>query len=243
MRRLLALTLVLAATAVVAPTWPASAGPAPEDIRVELVSPVEPLTFSAEIGVDIECASVTVTRVEANNAEVTPLAVVPDDTDPNVVYIVLASDTPPGEPGRRGRLCDVRQAPIERRGRHRVGCAGGDQGRRRPGALPTPHSRSTIACESEPSMEPEPTATAGYDGVGTAGILSDYDVDLAFGATGGTKYVYFDEASECLITEPADGGATSTTIAPAEIINDAPKAYASTVTNTFAAEIEPTFTG
>jgi hypothetical protein len=40
-----------------------------------------------------------------------------------------------------------------------------------------------------------------------------------------------------------NGGATSVTITPPVVIIDDPEAFTATVTNTFAAAIQPTFTG
>lgn len=238
MRRILVLILVLAAATVV-PALGASAGPGPQDLEVDLVSAVEPLTFRAEVGVDPDCASVTITAVEANETPVTPLSVVPDDTDPNAVFIVLPSDTPPGELSVEAE-CDY-EGTILAQGSTEWGALAVTKVVE--GTVPAGAAFVVnVACVGTqgPPGGPEPTD---YTGVGAAGILEELDVDLEFGASGGTKYVYFDGASECLITEPVNGGAAATTITPAEILNDEPEAYASTVTNTFPVVVEPAFTG
>jgi len=67
--------------------------------------------------------------------------------------------------------------------------------------------------------------------------------DLAYPAAGGVAYVYTSGSRDCVITEPNNGGATSTTIdAPADLY-DAPIEYAATVTNVFPVIVAPTFTG
>lgn len=70
-----------------------------------------------------------------------------------------------------------------------------------------------------------------------------FSVDLPYGATGGVAYVYTDGDRECEITEPNNGGATSTTIDVPEDLYADPTDYAATVTNLFVPVVEPTFTG
>ena len=42
----------------------------------------------------------------------------------------------------------------------------------------------------------------------------DFIADLGYGVSGGVNYVYTDHPVECTITEPMNGGATSTVITP-----------------------------
>jgi hypothetical protein len=60
---------------------------------------------------------------------------------------------------------------------------------------------------------------------------------------GGLHYVYVDELRACAITEPVNGGATSVSIVEPVVILVAPAPFTATVTNTFAAALQPNFTG
>ena len=72
----------------------------------------------------------------------------------------------------------------------------------------------------------------------------NFTADLHFTAAGGLQYVYTDHGGFCTVTEPVNGGATSVTITP-QVVDTTPDpgSYPVTVTNTFAAAIQPNFTG
>lgn len=237
MRRFLALTLVLAAATVAVPTFSASAGPFPE-IDVDLVGPFEPLTFRAAFTDDYSCNPFTITAVGANDTEVTPLAVVDDpEGDPNVKYIVLASDTPPGELLVVGTCTD----DIDFEGEGVDSWAALAITKVVEGPVP---SDATFVVEADCIRVATMEEDGGFDrATGIAGVPSELELSLEYGPTGGRKYLYFPDRYECTITEPVNGGAIATTIVPAEVFVEDPAAYASTVTNTFAAVVEPTFTG
>ena len=75
-------------------------------------------------------------------------------------------------------------------------------------------------------------------------LPQNFTADLQYGVAGGLKYVYTDHGGVCTVTEPVNGGATSVTISPGVVdTTPAPAAYPVTVTNTFAAALEPNFTG
>jgi len=239
-RRTLALFVVLAATAAATVVPSVGSGAAIiYDLDIEVASPVEPLTFSATV-VDASstavqaplCDAVSIVSVEANGNAVTPLSETTDGSD--TVVFTLPADTPPG------------QLAVE------VECGDGEfptlvEGDQEWGAL-TVTKVVDGAVPADATFVVRVTCDrlvmgSSYDGPGTAGILDQQVSDLPFGPTGGTKHVYFDGPSECVITEPVNGGATSTTIVPDEIDNEAPTAYATVVTNTFPAAVSPTFTG
>ena len=71
--------------------------------------------------------------------------------------------------------------------------------------------------------------------------LNPLSVDLAFGVAGGTSYVFGYSASDCTITEPGNGGATTSSITPPTVNTDLPGVYPVAIVNTFVAV--PTFTG
>lgn len=243
MRRTLALVATLAITAgfAIVPSLGTAAGAAVVyDLDVELESNVEPLTFSATVFDNEEnavqaplCTSVSIVTVEANDQTVTPLSESDQGTD--TVVFTLPSDTPPGS----------LYVKVE--------CADGDFPTQVEGGIEwaalavTKVVTGSVPADAAFVVHVECTQTmsagAGFDGPGAAGILEDYDIDLPFGAAGGTKYVYFDGPSDCTLTEPVGGGATATTIDPDEVAIEEPTAYASTVTNTFPAEVSPNFTG
>jgi hypothetical protein len=235
-RRLLALVIVLTAAAAVVPTLPAAAGAFGLDI--DLLSPVEPLTFEATFPGDNCVDGPFAAAVESEDTgAVTPLSVIQDPVDPNRFVFVLPSDTTPGQLTFEIE-CDDGDG------------TGGGSGDILFGALavtkvvvgPAPPDTSfvvNVGCVF-PVGE---MASEAYGGPGVAGLTAEQDFVLAYPAAGGVRYVYFLSESECLITEPVNGGAASTTIVPAEILNEEPDLYESTVTNTFAAVVEPTFTG
>ena len=78
----------------------------------------------------------------------------------------------------------------------------------------------------------------------SANLPENFTADLHYTVVGGLKYAYTDHGVLCTVTEPVNGGATSVTITP-QVIDSTPDpgVYPGTVTNTFAAAIQPTFTG
>ena len=71
--------------------------------------------------------------------------------------------------------------------------------------------------------------------------MATMSIDLAFGIEGGTSYVFGYQASDCIISEPVNGGATTTAITPPTVNTDEPGVYPVSVVNTFVAV--PNFTG
>jgi hypothetical protein len=231
MRRVLALFLITAAAVVAAPAI-ASGGDNEDDLFVELVSPVEPLTFLATFEEDESCVDGDFEAlIEANEVEVTPISVT-QQADPDEFLIVLPSDTPPGE------------LFVE------IECDNGDGDTTESGSVlwasipvtkvvsgPAPstatftvHLDCVTPADEEPALPEE--------------LPQNFIADLHYGVAGGLKYVYTDHGGVCTVTEPVNGGATSVTISP-EVVDTipAPALYPDTVTNTFAAAVQPNFTG
>jgi hypothetical protein len=233
MRRVLALFLISAAAVVAAPTI-ASGGDNAE-LDLQLMSPIEPLTFAAsfEEGTCVEGDFDAL--IEANGNEVTPISVTQSASDPDLFTIVLPSNTEPGE----------LSADIE--------CDDGDG---------STAAQSDVLWASMPVTKvvsgPVPagaTFTVHLDcqgdfaestggGFQAASLPESFTVDLHYGVAGGVKYAYTDHAVLCTVTEPVNGGATSVTISP-QVIDTTPDPglYPGTVTNTFAAAVQPNFTG
>jgi len=69
--------------------------------------------------------------------------------------------------------------------------------------------------------------------------VTDYDEDMTFGATGGSKDFEFTDQSDCVVTETDDGGADSST-GPVDVAIDQPVDYAAEITNTFDPAITTT---
>jgi hypothetical protein len=218
---------------------PATAGAGQVELDVDLVSPVEPLTFSATLDeVDCDAGSIDLVTLTLNGGPVEPVSVTEDPADPNTLLIVLPSDSAPGE------LLAV------------VSCTDGGT----PIAPQTDvelFSTMTVTKVVEGTPPPDTTflvnfdcvnaevEDVGFDGVSAADLAPDFAVDLEYGATGGLAYVYSDHPVDCTVTEPEDGGALSVVIDPEVVQNREPIAYEATVTNTFPSPIvvEPTFTG
>ena len=233
MRRLLVLLIVSAAAVVAAPSIASSGEIEEDDLFVELVSPVEPLTIRATFTDEEVCVEGEFDfEFLIDDSEITPLSATQSTDDPDVFTFVLPSDTDPG-------FIDL---TIE--------CDNGDGDTEETGegafasipvtkvvSGPAPASATFIVhldCESE-SDEEIPVIEE---------LPEDFTVDLQYGVAGGLKYVYTDHGGVCTITEPVNGGATSVTISPQEVdTRPAPETYPVTVTNTFAAAIQPTFTG
>jgi len=233
MRRFLAVTLAATAFAVVVPTLGASAGPPDELLDVELVSQTEPLTFSAFVDDDVDCDSVAVVEVTADGNPVEPLAVVPDDLNSNLVYIVLPSDTPAGELFVAVECLDGEQ-PLDYEGDFTFAALAVTK--TVDGSVP----EGAAFVVKVDCVAGRPT---GAEFLAPKGLSEDMVFELSYGSAGGTKYVYFGDPADCVITEPVNGGATATTITPDEVIIDNPETFTATVVNTFAAAVEPTFTG
>ena len=222
----------LAASVLVVPVTFASAGDTLRILDVGLVSPVEPLTFTLEIEDDSDCDQGTfeVLTVLANDVVVTPISVTESATDPNVATIVLPSNTTPGTL-EASAVCDNGEFPMSAEGSTEWGALAVTK--TVVGPVPAGTTFSVNAsCVSTLVGPPIPTD-----------LPANFAPDLAYGAAGGVKYVYTDHQVECTITEPVNGGATSTVITPAVVDMSAPAAYTATVTNTFVAAVQPTFTG
>ena len=228
MRRVLALFLISAAAVVAAPAI-AGGGVEGDGLDVELVSPIEPLTFTATFESGTCEQGDFDADVEANDEPVTPISATQSDTDSDVFTFVLPPGTPAG----------VLSVDIT--------CDNGDGNSRESGVRewaslavtktvvgPAPSSATFtvhVACES---TLPDASATD---------LPDDFAADLHYTAVGGIHYVYGDHAIKCTLSETNTGGATSTTIVPEVVREDSGGPYSATVTNTFAAAIQPTFTG
>jgi hypothetical protein len=95
-----------------------------------------------------------------------------------------------------------------------------------------------VACIA--SMTPVAMTSQSF-GPSAVSVMDPISIDLAFTAAGGTSYVFGYQASDCTITEPGNGGATTTAITPATVNTDDPGVYPVSVVNTFVAV--QTFTG
>ena len=234
MRRLLAMLLIPAAAIVATPTLAGGGIDGDDDLEVELVSQIEPLTFLATFEEDETCVEGEFDAfIEANGNEVTPISVT-QQADPDEFLIVLPSGTPPGD------------LFVE------IECDNGDGDTEASGevewaAIPVTKVVSGPAPASA-------TFTVHLDCVGDVEVPDDgpvleelpedFTADLHYGVAGGLKYVYTDHPNVCTVTEPVNGGATSVTITPQVVdTSPAPASYPVTVTNTFAAAIQPNFTG
>ena len=232
MRRVLALLLISCAAIVAAPSI-AGGGVDADNLDVQLEGTTEPLTFSAtfEDGtcVDGDFESL----VEANGKAVTPISAT-QDTDPDRFLFVLPSNTEPGE------------LTIS------VECDNGDGSTRDQGSRlwasmpvtkvvsgPAPATATfTVHLDCQGSSDESQTE------FGAAQLPISFVVDFDYTVAGGVKYAYTDHGVLCTVTEPVNGGATSVTITP-QVIDSTPDPglYPGTVTNTFAAAVQPNFTG
>ena len=238
MRRLVAtffaVTLAASAAAVVVPTLGASAGPLPEDtLDVALVSSTEPLVFGALVDDEVDCDSISVIEVLANGDAVEPLAVIPDGTNTNVVYVVLPSDTPPGGLELTVECLDGEQ-PLDYTGDTEWAALAVTKVVDGPAPEGT---EFTVAVECL-TFEDRSAEFQTPQGSGESETF-----ELTYTASGEVHFVYFRDVTACEITEPVNGGAIATTITPDVVEVLSPELYTSTVTNTFAAAVEPTFTG
>jgi hypothetical protein len=234
------IVLVIACLGAVAAPSTASAGQAGLD--VDLASPVEPLTFDATL-VETPCdpGTWTLQTILLDGTPIEPVSVTEDPGDPNTAFIVLPSDTTPGNL--------LVTANCE---------SGGNPGPtvtdlQEWAAIPVtkvvegeaPADATFVVNVDCVGLEIGAGATGFEDGVSAADLPFDFDVDLSYGATGGLAFVYTDHGVECTITEPETGGAVSTTIDPEAVTVTEVEFFPVTVTNTFPAPIvvEPTFTG
>ena len=69
--------------------------------------------------------------------------------------------------------------------------------------------------------------------------VTDYDEDMTFGPTGGSKLFVFTGPSLCTITETDDGGANSSS-GPVQVSIESPIDYSAEITNTFDPVVTPT---
>lgn len=230
---IIALTALAAGALVGGLTTPAAAG---GNLIVSLASPQEPLTFDVTLTIgDCNTGTFSIDAVTANGNPVTPISVTEDPSNPNHGVLVLPSDTEPGNIAVDASCIDgttpvagdggvswaalavtkavVGEVPAGTTFQVHVGCVGGLPGVR--------------AGESDFTAQDVPP---------------NFAVDLSYGAGGGVHYVYTDGPVACLITEPGNGGALSTTITPQLVLIPSPSAFAATVTNTFP-ELVVAFTG
>jgi Domain of unknown function (DUF5979) len=235
MRRFLVLLLVCAAAVVAAPSMASGGIDEEPDLFVELVSPVEPLTFRATFTIDESCV-VGDFEFEflVDDSEITPLSATQSTVDPDVFTFVLPSNTDPGFIDLTIE-CDNGDGTDEETGQSAFAAIPVTK----VVSGPAPASATFVVhldCQSDALEEPELPVIEE--------LPEDFTVDLAYGAAGGLKYAYTDHGGVCTITEPTTGGATSVTITPDEVdTTPSPSTYPVTVTNTFAAAIQPTFTG
>jgi hypothetical protein len=232
MRRVLALFLITAAAVVAAPSI-AGGGIDEENLDVQLEGTTEPLTFSATFE-DGTCVDGDFEfLVEANGDEVTPTSAT-QDTDPDRFLFGLPSNTEPGE----------LTISIE--------CDNGDgttreQGSRLWASMPVTKIVSGPAPATATftvHLDCQGSSDESQQEFGAAELPISFVVDFDYTVAGGVQYAYTDHGVLCTVTEPVNGGATSVTISP-QIIDSTPDPglYPGTVTNTFAAAIQPTFTG
>jgi hypothetical protein len=171
----------------------------------------------------------------ANGNEITPISVTQSTTDSDVFTIVLPSNTEPGE-FEIGILCDNGDGDTSGNG----GLEWAAMPVTKVVSGPAPSTATfTVHLDCDGTL---PTAGGGeFQGTD---LPVDFTVDLTYGATGGVKYAYTDHGVLCTVTEPVNGGATSVTISP-QVLDSTPDPglYPGTVTNTFAAAIQPNFTG
>lgn len=195
-------------------------------LDVELAGPGEPLTIIIEHTADYDCdaASITVESVTVRGVAVVPVSVTEDPTNHNKATVVLPLGTPAG-PIVVISSCDVGDGtPV----------AMGDND----------FARLVVTKVVSGTVPPGTTFTVKVECVNRSGgtvLLTN----LAYGETGGVHSVYIDDgtAGVCTITEPVNGGATSTTITPAEVDVNDDDDFPVTVLNEFPVAIEPNFTG
>jgi hypothetical protein len=235
MRRALALLLISAAAVLVAPTVANAGGGTPADMDVDLVSPVEPLTFSARFTENDTCvAGEFEAAVTANGTEVTPISATQSNSDPDEFLFVLPNATPPGELEIQ-LTCDAGEGTAFGSDTQNWAALGVTKVVSGPGPLDAAYTVHVDCVNAEADLR-------------AADIAPDFDVDLHYVFAGGLHYVYTDHDVDCTITEPVNGGASSVTIVPPNVslTVDEEQAFTATVTNTFPAAAvvtQPSFTG
>jgi hypothetical protein len=238
--RRIVITLLLAGIGALA--LPGVAGAGLGALDVELVSPVEPLTFSVDI-VNIGCQAGTfdVTTVTANGTPVEPISVTEDPTDPTLATMVLPSDTPPGillvvascvSGGVPFTVTDTEEWAALAITKSVVG-------------TPPPGATFRVNADCVFDEVPVTPVPVEFGDPGAAELPDDFSADFAYDASGGLAYLYTDHGIDCALTEPENGGASSVVIDPEVADIDEPGAFEATVTNTFVEPIvvAPTFTG
>jgi hypothetical protein len=235
MRRVLALFLISAAAVVAAPTI-ASGGVEEDDLFVELMSPIEPLTFRATFEDEDSCVEDADFEyvVEANGNEVTPISVTQSESDPDAFLFVLPSNTEPGE-----LEIDLECEASEGSSREQGGVLWASMPVTKVVSGPAPATATFTV-----HLDCQGFSDEIDDEFGPAELPVSFTVDLQYGVAGGVKYAYTDHGVLCTVTEPVNGGATSVTISP-QVLDSTPEPglFPGTVTNTFAAAVQPNFTG
>ena len=180
------------------------------------------------------CASATELTVTGNGVAVTPLSLTV--TDPNTVSLVLPNTT--ATPLDFSLTClDAQQQPLNAQTIREFFAI--PVTKTVEGDVPTDATFTVnVACVGSTSAA---SVTAQSFQPTVLLVVDPLSVDLAFGAEGGTSYVFGYQASDCTITEPGTGGATMIQITPPTVNTDLPGVYPVAVVNTFVAV--PTFTG
>jgi hypothetical protein len=179
------------------------------------------------------CVTETAVTVTGNGIAATPLSVTV--VDPNTVTVVLPPTT--ANPLEFTLTClDVQVQPVTAQTSLQFF------------AIPvTKTVEGDVPADATFTVNVACMASTGPVGVGSqtfapaAVAVDPFSIDLAFSADGGTSYVFGYRASDCTITEPGNGGATTTAITPPTVNTDTPGTYPVSVVNTFVAV--PTFTG
>jgi hypothetical protein len=197
-------------------------------LNVRLESPVAPLTFSLELaGGTCDPGTLQIDDVNVDGTPVTPLSVTLDPSDANRARMVLASDTPAGGLNVNASCLDGEETIISD-----------------PGFVFFVATAVTKVVEGTPP--PGSTFTVHVACSFEAGGAPVVETDLQYPSSGGLQYVYSDIlGGDCAFTEPVNGGALSSTIAPGHI-SVFPGSSTVTVTNSFVARavaIQPRFTG
>lgn len=199
------------------------------------VEPTSNTALSFEVTLPtVPCVTETALAVTGNGVAATPLAVTV--VDPNAVTVVLPPTT--ATPLEFTLTClDAQVQPVTA------------QTTREFFAIPvtkTVEGESpadatftvNVACIA--STSPVGLNTQAF-GPAVVSVMDPLSVDMAFTADGGVSYAFGYQASDCTITEPSNGGATTTAITPPTVNTDTPGNYPVSVVNTFVAA--PTFTG
>jgi hypothetical protein len=191
------------------------------------------LSFDLSVPED-ECAAETALTVTGNAIEITPLSLT--ITDPNTLAVVLPPTTEMPLEFTVTCLDSQEQDVIAQVSREFFSIP---VTKTLEGDVPVDASFTVnVACV--PSETPVEMTSQAF-GPQEVSVTATLSVDLAFGPEGGMSYVFGYQASDCVISEPVNGGATTTAITPATVNTDEPGVYPVSVVNTFVAV--PTFTG